>query len=393
MVHIITQLELGGAQQNTLATCAALARAGYPVALIYGPGGELDRDLGALTGVELRPVPSLVRSIHPGRDALAVAAVRATLGGLLAAHRRRGEGRHRFIVHTHSSKAGVVGRAAAASLGLSNVVHSIHGFPFHAGQTKARFDTFVATERAMARVTRAFIAVSRANVAEAQARQIVSSKHRVEVIRSGMALEPFREQARRKRENRAEIAEEFGLDGGIEPEQPVFVSIANLKPQKDPLTSVDAMRDVVDQLPRARLLYVGDGPLRARIESRIRELGVQASVHLLGWRRDVPRLMSAADAVVLSSRFEGLPRSAVQAVAVERPFVGSRVDGTPEIIRAGRDGFLVEPGRPRELARAMVRAHRERPVADDAEDRLRAWSEAVLVQRQQRLYEELAEPR
>ena len=383
MVHIITRLELGGAQQNTLTTCRALARAGYPVALVFGPGGELDRDLDPLNGVELRPVPSLVRSIHPARDARAVPAVRSVLAELLDAHCGRGEPRQRFIVHTHSSKAGIVGRTAAASLGLPNVVHSIHGFPFHVGQPAPVFEAYVAAERAMARITRVFVAVSRANVAEAQARRIIEPQHRVEIIRSGMSLDPFRREGSRRAENRSHL--------DLEPHRPVFAAIANLKAQKDPLTAVEAMRRVVDTLPDARLLYVGDGPLRPRVEARIRELGLEAAVQLLGWRRDVPQLMSAADVIVLSSRFEGLPRSAVQAVAVGRPFVGNRVDGTPEIIRTGRDGFLVEPGRPGDLARAMIRAFRERPVAPDTEARLRSWSDTVLVDRQRALYEDLTE--
>jgi glycosyltransferase involved in cell wall biosynthesis len=383
VVHIITRLELGGAQQNTLTTCRALARAGYRVALVFGPGGELDRDLHTLDGVELRPIRTLVRSIHPARDARAVPAVRSVLAELLAEHDRREGSRHRFIVHTHSSKAGIVGRTAAASLGLTNIIHSIHGFPFHVGQPAPIFEAYVAAERAMARVTRAFIAVSRANVAEAQARRIIGPNHRVEVIRSGMSLDAFRREAHRRTENRSRM--------GIEADRPVFAAIANLKPQKDPLTAVETMRYVVDGISDARLLYVGDGPLRPRVEARIRELDLEATVTLLGWRRDVPQVMAAADVIVLSSRFEGLPRSAVQAVAVGRPFVGNRVDGTPEIIRAARDGFLVEPGRPSDLARAMIRAYRERPVAADAEARLRAWSDTVLVDRQRALYEELTE--
>lgn len=381
VAHVITRLELGGAQQNTLTTCRALAAAGWRVALIYGPGGELDRDLEDLSGVQLYPVDALLRSLQPSRDAHALRRVRRILAALDREHAQSGGKRGDLIVHTHSSKAGIIGRAGASSLGLKRIVHSIHGFPFHAGQPRAVFNAYLGAERAMARVTRAFIAVSRANVAEALARGILNRGHRVEVIRSGMPLDPFRREASRQRSNRAAL--------GIAADVPLFVAVANLKPQKDPLTAVEAMRHVVADLPRAQLLYVGDGPLRGRVEARLRALGLGGSIQLLGWRRDVPRLMSAADVVVLSSRFEGLPRSAVQAVAVGRPFVGCRVDGTPEIIRAGRDGFLVEPDRPRAFAQAMIRAYRERPVDLAPDGRLQEWTDAALVHRQQELYAEL----
>lgn len=381
VVHVITRLELGGAQQNTLSTCRGLAARGVRTALVYGPGGELDDQLKTLDGVWGHPVASLDRDIRPGRDARAVRDVRATLESLRRAHRAAGGDDRGLVVHTHSSKAGIVGRTAAASMGLRTVVHSIHGFPFHEGQPRPRFEAYVAAERAMSRFTRAFVAVARANVAEGQARGIIRPEHRVAIIRSGMDLQPFFSGRRAKAAARARHR--------VPVEAPLFTSVSNLKPQKDPLTAIEAMRRVVDALPTARLWYVGDGPLRPRVEARIRELALTDHVHLWGWRRDVPELMCAADVIVLSSRFEGLPRSAVQAVAVGRPFVGCRVDGTPEIIRCGQDGYLVEPGRPSDLARAMIRAHREQPVRAEAEPYLSPWSIDVLVNRQQTLYEEL----
>jgi len=382
VVHVITRLELGGAQQNTLTTCQSLARAGHRVALVYGPGGPLDAQLAAIPGVSSVPVPELGRDVRPWTDARALGAVRAVLGRLLSQHDARGAPRRQFLVHTHSSKAGILGRAAAASMGLHNIIHSIHGFGFHSGQPAPVFRFFVDAERAMALTTRAFIAVSRANVAEAQARGILTRRHRVAVIRSGMDLVPFVRERERREAHRSEL--------GLATDVPLFVSVANLKPQKDPKTVMAAMRPVVDALPGARLLYAGDGPLRTEVQAQIESLDLGAHVELLGWRSDVPRLMSAADVVVLGSRFEGLPRSAVQAVAAGRPFAGTRVDGTPEIIRAGRDGYLVEPGRPRDLARVMLRAYRSRPTDPRGLERLVDWSTESLVEKQLDLYRELA---
>lgn len=381
VVHVITRLELGGAQENTLSTCRGLVEAGYRVALLYGPGGVLDDELETMPGVAPCPIAPLARSVRPDRDVRAFTTTRAALARLRDDHRDAGGRDDDFIVHTHSSKAGIIGRTAAASLGIRNVVHSIHGFGFHVGQPAPLFRAYVEAERAMAPLTRAFIAVSRANVAEGQARGILRRDHRVEVVRSGMALERFFGARDRRDVCRAQLQ--------IEPDLPLFVSIANLKPQKDPLTAVAAMRDVIREQPQAQLWYVGDGPLRTEVERFIATHGLTRSVRLLGWRRDVPDIVAASDVVVLSSRFEGLPRSAVQAVAAGRPFVGTRVDGTSEIIRCDRDGYLVEPGDPGSLAAAMMRAWHRRPRDPSPRDRLREWSVEVLVDRQDRLYRDL----
>ncbi|MEL6183894.1 MAG: glycosyltransferase, partial [Myxococcota bacterium] len=124
-------------------------------------------------------------------------------------------------------------------------------------------------------------------------------------------------------------------------------------------------------------------------ERAVRQARLVDRVHLLGWRRDIPQLLAAADVVALSSIFEGLPRSAVQAVAARRPFVGTRVDGTPEIIREGRDGYLVAPRDPSALAQALARALDLRPVAEDTEERVQAWDARRMVEAQEDLYERL----
>ncbi len=375
VVHVITRLELGGAQQNTVATCRGLAAAGRRVALLYGPGGLLDAEAQASPGVELIPVRGLGRRISPAADAQAVFEVANAFRRLRATDPERS-----LIVHTHSSKAGIVGRAAARLLRIDSVVHSIHGFGFHAGQPAAVQRAFVEAERVASRVTRAFISVSRANLAEAQARGIVTPRHHFRVIRSGMKLEPFFRVTDQRGSCRSKLA--LGSD-------PLIVCVANFKPQKDPLTMLQALKALAETHPGARLLYAGDGPLRSAVEAFIAEQGLTERVRLLGWRTDVPDLIGAADVVALSSLFEGLPRTAVQAVAAQRPFVGTRVDGTAEVIRTDREGYLVEPGDPEALARALRRALDRRPHHPEPRHYLKQWSEATLVREQDELYREL----
>lgn len=383
VVHVITKLELGGAQENTLYTCRHLDRRRFRVALLYGPGGLLDEDTKRLDACEVVEIPELVRHVSPVRDVASLEHVTSELRRLLAEHRRLGHDPSKLIVHTHSSKAGVVGRLAAARAGAPKVVHTIHGFGFHEGQSRLKYQMFLNAERMAARVTDAFIGVSRANLAEARAKGIIGARHRAELIRSGMPLAPYRGADDRRRAAREKL--------GLSPEDEAILCIANFKPQKDPLTLVEAMAILQAQRPRAVLLFAGDGGLRPDVEAAVRRNGLDDVIRLLGWRRDVPDLLAAADVVALSSVFEGLPRSAVQAVASRRTFVGTRVDGTPEIIHDGKNGYLVEPRNPEALARALARALLRRPIDPADAQRIVEWDADRMVRAQERLYAGLVE--
>ncbi len=381
VAHIITRLELGGAQENTLDTVAGLDRSRFNVALLYGPGGTLDRRLPDLARTtELIAVPELVRDISPRTDALCVSALRQHLWRLQAQHWRKHPARS-FVVHTHCSKAGILGRSAARAAEAPHVVHTIHGFGFHPGQSKMKHALFVNAERLAARVTDTFIGVSQANLTEARTRGIIRSNHRVELIRSGMDLG----ELRRAQSTRAEKRKELHLG----PEAEVILCIGNFKPQKDPLTLIRAMPAVLRDRKQAVLLYAGDGDLRPDVEREIERLGISDNVRLLGWRDDIYELLAACDIVALSSIFEGLPRSAVQAVAARRPFVGTRVDGTPEIIRDGKNGFLVAPRSPSLMAKAINKALVLRPIDPEDEGLIAAWDVRRMVEQQEALYESM----
>lgn len=381
VAHVITRLELGGAQENTLYTCEHLDRRRFRVALLYGAGGILDEDARSMPDTRIVEIDGLERAVNPRADADAMMALSDHLRALHLEHQRLGHPARQFIVHTHSSKAGVLGRMAAKAAGAPKIVHSIHGFGFHEGQSRLKFNVFVGAERLAAKITDAFIGVSRANLAEARARGIIKDRHDVSLVRSGMKLDAFTRAEAERRPTRAAL--------GLEPEDEVLLCIGNFKPQKDPLTLVAAMGVLKAKRPRAVLLFAGDGGLRADVEQAIRLHGVEDRVRLLGWRRDIPQLLAASDVVVLSSIFEGLPRSAVQAVAARRPFVGTRVDGTPEIIRDGKNGYLVEPRDPDALAQGMAKALMVRPIDPEDVERLRAWDADEMVRQQEVIYERL----
>lgn len=378
IVHCITRLDLGGAQQNTLSTCQGLDRNRFRVRLVYGPGGQLDEQID-LGGEERMPVPKLTHPIAPAEDLIALRALHRVFRSALRAHLEAGLAPEDFVIHTHCSKAGLLGRLAAAG-SPGPVIHHIHGFAFHPHQPRWKQQCFIAAERAAGRVTDAFISVSEANLDEAERHGILQPHHVRQVIRSGMDLRAFRAPDR----DQASVRESLGLPVDAS----VIVSVANLKPQKDPATMIRAFAKLQRSHP-SYLLYAGDGPLRGEIEQLIRRLGLRDRVRLLGWRDDVAELMCASDVVALSSLFEGLPRSAVQAVAAKRPFVGTRVNGTPEIIRDGLNGFLVPPRDPTALANALRHALTLRPT-DPNPSHLDDWDVRRMVAQQADLYQRLS---
>ena len=378
--HVITMLELGGAQQNTLYTVGHLDRERFAPSLLAGPGGLLDDEARALTGVRVRFVSSLVRPIRPASD------IRA-LGELT---RQLREIRPR-IVHTHSSKAGILGRWAAHRAGVPVIVHSIHGFGFHPGQNRLVHAAYLAAERAAARITTHFVAVSRANLEEGVRRKVFA-RDRARVIRSGIRLEPFSDAAR-ARHGAPRAVGPLRRELGLGPDVPLAGMIGCLKPQKAPEDFVRVAALVAAALPSARFVAAGDGELRPAVEAAIRRRGLEGRFTLLGWRRDVPALLADLDVLVLTSRWEGLPRVFPEAMAAGVPIVAFRVDGAPEAVAEGENGWLHEPGDIEGIAghvsELLADPARARAMGLRGRERVEEWDINAMVRRQEDLYTEL----
>ncbi len=338
MLHVITRLELGGAQRNTLYTVGHLNRTLFRPALAWGPGGRLDQETAGLEGAGLYPVSELVREIRPTSDIRALGQLRQII------RRLRPD-----IVHTHSSKAGILGRLAAHLERVPVVIHSIHGFGFTPLQPAPVRGMFLSLERHAARWTDHFIAVARANAARGVALGLFE-RDRVSVIRSGIRL--------------SEVCSPGGGEAlrdrlGIPREVPLVTQVGNFKPQKAPLDFVRAAAKIGDAVPDAHFLMTGDGPLRDDAERLANRVGLGERIHFPGWLDDIPAVLSATTVAVLTSRFEGLPRAAVEAVAARVPIVATAVDGTPEVVTDGVTGLLVEPGDIENAARAVIRLLRD----------------------------------
>ena len=250
VLHVITMLELGGAQRNTLDTVRLLDRTRFAPALACADQGELLSEARALEDVPLFPLRQLRREVRPLQDGAAVAALRRVIREVRPQ-----------MVHTHSSKAGVVGRLAARLESVPVVVHSIHGFGFGPHQSAPTRWLFLAAERLVAPWTDHFIAVSRRNLEDGLMLGLFD-RRRVSLIRSGIDLAAFRHP-----EGSRELRDRLG----VPPHAPLVAQVACFKPQKAPERFVAMARRVAAAHPEAHFVLVGDGVLRLRLERLRRE--------------------------------------------------------------------------------------------------------------------------
>lgn len=327
---VITRFQ-AGAGGVALRGALALDRDAFETTIIAGSGDRL-LDQAGDQGLATVLVPSLVSPIDPRRDIAALQALIAVLR----------DGRY-DVVHTHSAKAGTLGRLAALRVGTPRLVHTLHGFPFHEFQSPPRRAAYVAVERALGRRTHAFLAVGSGVAAEAVRRRIAAPE-RIRTI--GAAVDPAGSAggpaARRAARRRLDVP----------PGMRVIGTVGRLDYQKDPENFVEAVaalgrRDVLG-------VWVGDGPLRTAAERRVAELGLTDRFRFLGDRDDVPLLLPGFDIFALASRYEGLPCVIIEAMQAGVPVVATAVNAVPDVVVAGETGVLVPPQRPAALARALA---------------------------------------
>ncbi len=376
VLHVITKLELGGAQQVALHTVGNLDRNRFSAALMAGPGGLLNEEAERLEGVRFSVVPHLIRSIRPWSDLRAYRELRHAIREVKP-----------DIVHTHSSKAGVLGRLAAAAEGVPTILHTIHGFGISAIGNRALQRALLAAERAAARKTTHFVAVSRENI-EAGIDFGLFDEDKVTLIHAGVPLRTFREAS-----YRPELADELGIPRGA----PVVGTISCFKPQKAPLDFVELAAHVHVGEPEARFLMVGDGELRPQIEARVHELGLEGVVILAGWRHDVPELLKLMRVSVLTSLWEGLPMVIPQSLSAGVPVVVTRVGGSAEAVREGETGFVCEARDIGAMAERTLHLLRDTEAAAAmgraGPDSVAAWDVDRMVRDTERLYIRLLEGR
>jgi glycosyltransferase involved in cell wall biosynthesis len=326
-------------------------------------------------GIPLTIEPALVRQINPLKDLAAL----FRLAGLI---RRR----NYTIVHTHSSKAGIIGRWAAKLGGAPVIVHTVHGWGFHERQHPLLRRLYVALEKLTLRVTDRLIVVSLQDI-EKGLEEGVGAPEEYVMIRSGIELDRFGHPLVSGEETRATL--------GIPADAPVVGTVTRLSPQKSPLDFVRAASRVAADMPDAYFLMVGDGPLKDDVDSLIRDVGISGRVLMTGLRRDVPELLAAMDIFVLTSLWEGLPRVLPQAMAAGLPIVATAVDGNMEAISHGANGLLVPPGEPAALAGAVLKLLTDqelaRKLATAGREGVQEYSDRTMVAQIAGLYQDLME--
>ena len=327
--HVITRLIVGGAQENTIASVLGLReKPGVEVTLLSGPTtgpeGTLEPRVAQIPGL-LTLVPELVRPIAPVRDWLALRKLT-----------RRFREQRPDIVHTHSGKAGVLGRLAAHAAGVPIIVHTIHGPSFGPFQSSLANFAFRAAERHAGRVTTHFVSVANAMTEQYLAAGIGKPEHYTRIF-SGFDLEPFL-NAKNDLALRAKL--------GINPSDFVIGKVARLFEHKghDDLFAIAPALALSH--PTLKFLLVGDGALRPRFEKLVQQLGLERQFIFTGLvpPADVPALIGVMDVLVHLSRREGLARALPQALAAGKPVIAYDCDGAREVCRDGETGFLLPVG-------------------------------------------------
>lgn len=379
-LHLITRLDVGGAQFATLTEVAKSRFVTGERHLAYGADGGLAEEARRTPGIDVHHVRSLVRQLHPRDDARAVWEVARLLRRLMQRH--PGD---RWLVHTHSSKAGIVGRLAARLARADLVVHSVHGFGHSHHATGVMREVLRLAEVVVARAADGFTADSAANVAQGEREGLFGGRP-ARVVHCGIDVAAWQQPQHPRAEVRRAL--------GIAADAPLVCNVSCLKPQKDPETYVRVAAFMLERLPSARFLLVGDGELRPRVEALIDELHLRERVLAVGWRRDVRELMHASDLLLLTSRWEGLPQVLAQAMAAGLPIVASDVDGNPEAVSEGETGRLCSPGDVDAFALAaldLLSAGAKRlAMAERARELVHRFSEETMLRTLDAYYAELA---
>lgn len=324
--HIITRLELGGAQTTTLFVVANLDRTRFRPILITGEPGLLDEEAKAIEDVEFHQVPSLVRAIRPWQDLRALITLTRLLRKLKPT-----------IVHTHSSKAGILGRWAAWLARVPVITHTIHGYGITPEQPLWLQRLLIGAERMTGLITTHWVAVSLADIDSGIRWGLFDGGH-VTLIRPGIGIALFLQPLPTPDRDR------LRAEWGVEPGHVLVGTVACLKPQKAPHDFVEVAAHVCACAPSARFVLVGDGELREEVEAHIRFANLEDRVKVAGWRRDIPALMRAFDVFLLTSHWEGLPQVLLEARASGLPVVSTQAGGASEAVDHGYNGWLCEVG-------------------------------------------------
>jgi glycosyltransferase involved in cell wall biosynthesis len=330
VVQIIGRMNVGGPARLVIASAVGLREHGYETSLIVGRPEPYEGDLtteAQAAGLEVFRVPSMTRRVQPFDDLRAFLAIHAHL------RRVRPD-----IVHTHTAKAGTLGRIAARAAGVPSVVHTFHGHVFEGYFSPLVSTGIVWTERVLARLTDRIVAVS-----DAARRDIerVADPARIDTIHPGVDLAPFLDGR-----PAPALRESWGIPAGA--------VVVGLVARLVPIKQVDVFLRLAERVPVAYFVIAGDGPERSRLAALRDASAARDRIIFAGFCRDLPALYRAFDLVVLCSANEGLPVALIEAQAAGLPVVAYDVGGVLEVVHSAETGYVVPPGDEAALTAATV---------------------------------------
>lgn len=360
IAEVITRLVRGGAQEGTLLITERLLREGYSVLLVYGPGDismldRLPKDNPDLTRV---PIPEFRRRILPVWDFLAL--IRLT--GVFLKYRPD-------LVHTHTSKAGILGRWAAKLAGVPVIIHSPRGSIYHETYFKETvLKLFAFLERWTAKFTE-MIATLCESEKQDYVRYGIAPPEKFTTIYSGTEIKRYTQVRGDVEEKKRKL--------GIPPNCPVIGYVARMTPEKGHRLCLKAFQRVLGEFPNAVLVLVGGGPLETEVMGCVGQWNLEDKVMILGARKDVPEILRTFDCFIQTSLWDGLPRAMVEAMLAERPVVATSVGGIPEVIHHRKTGLLVQEKNAEELASGVIEILRDPILAQELGKNARKRMEEV----------------
>jgi len=344
VLHIITRFDKGGSAQNTYLSLLGLRKKHYQLSLVSGLSLESEmkyeeikakeKDIQILEseGIEFIQCPFLLRRINVIKDLRAFFDIWRIIKKY-----------NPLIVHTHSSKAGLMGRLAAKLAGTPIIVHTPHGHVFFGYFGPFKTKLFIIFEKLASRITDKIVALTNREKKDHILFKI-AEEDKFSVIYSGIELNILKESSSEEKQN---LKKELGI-----PENSLIVGTAGrLVPVKGPEFLVKASKYIISKYPDTYFMFTGDGPLEQDLKRKALEMGISDNIIFLGWRDDLAKIISIYDIFVLPSLNEGMGRVLVEAMALGKSIVASNVGGIPDLVIHGKNGFLVPPKNPKELAK------------------------------------------
>ena len=340
VLHIIPHLDVGGAQDNTIYTLERLDRSKYKVSLAANIIGVYEQRVMNIDGLDIIHLPYLKRKINIVNDTISLFQL------------------YRFIkknsydiVHTHSTKSGVLGRIAAKLAKTPVIIHTVHGFAFHDFMSAVLHKIYTLLEKCMNLITDHLITVSTLNGKKMISLNLARSEDITNVY-SGIDLEKFEQDS-----DGAFIRDELGIDQDMR----LVGFIGRFSHQKDPLCLLKAVKRTVKECLNVHFLLVGGGELKSEMVDFISQNDLGKIVTVWDFRQDINNILNALDLFVISSIYEGLGRSLTEAMAKGIPVVATAVEGVPEIVQHNATGRLVPPRNSKELSKMIIRALENKP--------------------------------